>query len=102
MFTAPTADKSLERHFKFPAAIQPGLMTPIAGTVNVASPNALKTHQNVRLDLRTRVFQLIGKSDRRTRRQVFDQAKWPLVRRPLIGRDQSGLVAKIDNPLCQS
>src|SRR5438045_2954363 len=101
VLSTDTADKSLQRHFKFSPSIQPRAMHAVAGAVKIAAPDAIEAHQNVALNLRTNIFQLIGKSDRRTRLQMTDPPEWPFISRPIPGRDQLPRMTKIDNPLAE-
>ena len=102
MLAIDAANKSLQRHFKFTAPIQPGLMHAIARAVNVAAPNALETHQNIATKLRTQLLELIGESERRVCLHLRDRTETPLVNRPISGRDELRFVAKVDNPLRQA
>ena len=54
-------DKLLQRELKFSSARQPGAVDAVAGSVNVAAPDTLKTQQNVAAKLRQELFQLIRK-----------------------------------------
>src|SRR5437868_13226273 len=102
MLSVDAANKSLQRHFKFPSAIQPGLMHAIARTVNIAAPDALETHQDIATNLRTQLLQLVGESDRRFPLYSCDRTETPLIKRPIIVRNEVHFVSKIDNPLPQS
>ena len=102
MLAIDAANKSLQRHFKFTAPIQPGLMHAIARAVNVAAPNALETHQNIATKLRTQFLELVSESHRRSCRQSRDRAKRPLVSRPIVDRNELRVVSKIDNPLAHA
>src|ERR1700737_5382188 len=102
MLGIDSANKSLQWHFKFSSAVQPGLMHAIARAVNVAAPNALETHQNIATKLRTQFLELVSDTHRRSCRQSRDRAKRPLVSRPIVDRNELGVVSRIDNPLAQA
>src|SRR5437870_13822655 len=74
----------------------------IARTVNIAAPDALETHQDIATNLRTQLLQLVGESDRRFRLYSCDRTETPLVKRPIVVRNELHFVSKIDNPLPQS
>src|SRR6202022_1155727 len=102
MLGIDSANKSWQRHFKFTAPSQPGLMHAIARAVNVAAPNALETHQNIATKLRTQFLELVSESDRRARLHARDRTETPLVSRPIVDRNELRVVSKIDNPLAQA
>src|SRR5262249_44653035 len=101
MLSIDAANKPLQRHFKFSAAIQPGLMHSVAGAINIAPPDTLKAQEHVATKLRSRPLELIRESDWRICPQICDRSEQPVVRRPVLGRNQSRRVAKIDNPVCE-
>src|SRR5437879_5382788 len=72
-------------------------MYAVAGAINVAAPDALETHQNVAMNLRAQLLHLVGEGDCRSCTQMMNRTGWPLVRRPVIARDELRFVAKIDN-----
>jgi hypothetical protein len=57
-------------------------MDPVAGTINVAAPDALKAEQDIAVELRPDLAQLIRKSDDRFCAQARDQSKGPFIFRP--------------------
>src|SRR5262245_42127196 len=59
-------------------------MDSIAGAINLATPHALEAEQNIAVQLRSDLLQLIGEPNHRFRAQALDFSKWPLVVRPII------------------
>ena len=102
MLPVNATNEPLQRHFKFSAAIEPSPMDAVAGAINVASPDALETHQNVATHLWPQLFQLIGEPDRRGSFQMGERAKGPFVRWPIARRNELHFMAKIDNSLRQA
>src|SRR5438309_8907622 len=102
MLSVDAANKSLQRHFKFPAPSQPTLMNAIARKGHIAAPCALETHADIATYLLTQRLQLVGDSDRRFRLYSRDRTETPLVKRPIIVRNELHFVSKIDNTLPQS
>src|SRR5207237_2991683 len=96
MLAVDAANKSLQRHFKFSSPVQPCLMHAVARTVNIAAPDALETHQNIAANLWTHFLELVSESDRRAGFHSCDRTETPLVKRPIIVRNELHFVSKID------
>src|SRR5436305_15309968 len=102
MLPVNAANKSLQRHFKFSSPVQPCLMHAVARTVNIAAPDPLETHQDIAMNLRTQLLQLVGESDRRSRLYSCDRTETPLVKRTIIVRNKLNFASNIDNHLPHS
>src|SRR5437762_10125626 len=71
-------------------------MDTVAGTVHVATPNALKAHQDIARDLRSDFFYVVGKLDYRFGLQAADWTEGPLILRPHLRRDKLRLISGFD------
>jgi hypothetical protein len=72
-------------------------MDAVAGPINVAAPDALKAEQNVALELRADLFQLIRKPNDGFCAQARDWSKRPLILRPFLRGDKLHLVPGLDD-----
>jgi hypothetical protein len=68
-------------------------MDAVAGTVHVATPNALKAHQDIAADLRSDFFYVLGKLGYRFGLQAADWTEGPLILRPRLRRDKLRLIS---------
>jgi hypothetical protein len=93
MLRTEAPNKSFQRQLELSPAIKPGAMNSIAGPINVAAPDTFKTEQDIAVKRRPDLFQLIGKTNRRSDTQARDGAKWPLRLRPLIRRNKLHFVS---------
>jgi hypothetical protein len=97
MFAIEASNKSFEWKFKFPFASQPGAMDTVTGAVNVAIPDSLKPHQDVAVELRSYLFQAVGKPNCRSGLQAADCSKRPLILRPFVCRNKLRVLSGFDN-----
>src|SRR5213080_907847 len=93
MLPAGGADKLLQWHVEFSPARKPGAVDSIACPVDIAAPDALKAKQNIALQMRPHLLQLISKPNYARRPQALYRSEWPLVLGPFIGGHKLDLVA---------
>src|SRR6266567_6454366 len=97
MLAVESPRKLLQRELEFPSAREPGAVDTVAGAINVAAPNALKARQNIAVELRPDLFQLICKPNDGFCAQARDRSKRPLILRPFIRGDQLHFVPGLDD-----
>src|SRR5919106_4170936 len=93
MFSTRAADKLLQWHLEFFPARKPGAVDSIPGPVDIATPDALEAKQNITVELRSDLLQLISKTDYARRPHVLYRSKWPLVLGPFIRGHKLDVVA---------
>src|SRR5438045_6112552 len=92
MLGVESPGKLLQRKLESSSAREPCAVDTIAGTINVAAPDAFKAQQNVAVEIRPDLFQFIRKPDDGFCTQARDRSKRPLIRWPFIRGDQLHLV----------
>src|ERR1700758_1344101 len=102
MLPARAADKLLQWNLEFSPARKPGAVDSIAGPVDIAAPDALKAKQNITVQLRSDLLQLISKPDYRRGPQALYRSKWPLILRPFIRGHKLDLMAGFYGSVCKS
>src|SRR5262245_22936988 len=102
MFPAGAADKLLQRNLEFSPARNPGAVDSIAGPVDIATPNALEAKQDIALQLRSDLLQLIRKPDYSPGRQAPYRSEWPLVLGPFIRGYKLDFVTRFGDSFCKS
>src|SRR5437016_7121136 len=96
MLAIDSANESLQRHLEFSTAIEPGPVDPIAGAIDITTPNAFETHQDIALNGRPKFFELIGEWDWRFAGKSRDRSERPFVLWPIIRGDQVGRMTQIN------
>src|SRR6266536_2990566 len=81
--------------FRSPAR-QPSAVDTVAGAVNVATPGALKAHQDMATELRPDFFQIAGKLHHRSGLQAADCTERPLIARPRLRRNKLRIMSGFD------
>src|SRR5262249_41434743 len=76
-------------------------MDPIACPVDIAVPNALEAKQNIVLQMRPCLLQLISKPDCCRRSPTLYRSKRPLIFRPFFGGHKLDPVTRLDDPICK-
>src|SRR6476619_1098270 len=102
MLPADAANKLLQWDFEFSPACEPGAVNSVSSPVDIATPDALETKQNIALQLRSDLLKLVSKSDDGRPAQAFYRSKWPFVLRPFIRGHKLDLVAGFYDSICQS
>src|SRR5438045_6825976 len=102
MLPAGCTDKLLQWDLEIFPSRKPGAVNSIAGSIDIAVPDAFKAKQNIALQLRPDLLQLISKPDYGRLPQVLDRSKWPLVLWPFIRCRKLDLVAGFDDSICKS
>src|SRR5580765_5070610 len=102
MLPAGAADKLLQWNFEFSPARKPGAMISVPCPVDIATPDALETKQNIALQLRSHLLKLVRKTDDGRPAQAFYRSKWPFVLRPFIRGYKLDLVPSLNDTICQS
>src|SRR6266481_7618431 len=102
MLPAGAADKLLQWDLEFSPARKPGAVNSIPCPVDIATPDALETKQNIALHLRSDLLYLVSKPDYRRPPQAFYRSKWPLLLRPFTRGYQLDLVAGSYDTICKS
>ena len=102
MLPAGAADKSLQWDLEFSPARKPRAMNSVPSPVHIATPDALKTKQNIALQLRSDLLKLVSKPDYGRLAQAFYRSKWPFVLRPFIRGHKLDLVAGFYDTICKS
>src|ERR1700746_821829 len=97
MLAVESPGKLLQRELEFSSTRKPGEVDAVASAINVAAPNTFKAQQNVAVELRPNLFQLIRKPKGGFRPQARDRSKWPLILRPFIRGDQLHFVSGVDD-----
>src|SRR5689334_12947310 len=100
MLPAGAADKLLQRELKFSPARKPGAVDSIACPIDIAAPDALEAKQDIALQLRSDLLQLISKVDNGRRSQALYGSKWPLVLGPFICSHKLDFVARFGDSFC--
>ncbi|PYI70533.1 MAG: hypothetical protein DMF08_11165 [Verrucomicrobia bacterium] len=77
-------------------------MDSIAGSIDTAVPDTFEAKQNIALQLRPDLLQLISKPDYGRRPHALYRSKWPVVFGPFIRRHKLDLVAGFDDSICKS
>src|SRR5262249_13393124 len=93
MLSAGAANKLLQWNLEFSPARKPGAVGSIAGPVDIAAPDALEAKQNITVQLRSDLLELISKPDYARRPQALDRSKWPLVLGPFTRSDKLDVMA---------
>jgi hypothetical protein len=101
MLPAGAADKSLQWDLESSPAREPGAVNSVPCPVDIATPDALETKQNIALQLRSDLLKLISKPDYGRRAQAFYRSKWPFVLRPFIRGHKLDLVAGFYDSICK-
>ena len=102
MLPAGAADKLLQWDFEFSPARKPGAVNSVPCPVDIATPDALETKQNIALQLRSDLLKLVSKTDDGRPAQAFYRSKWPFVLRPFIRGHKLDLVAGFYDSICKS
>jgi hypothetical protein len=102
MLPAGAADKSLQWDLGFSPARKPGAVNTVPCPVNIATPDALETKQNIALQLRSDLLKLISKPDDSSPAQACYRSKWPFVLRPFIRGHKLDLAAGFYAASCKS
>src|SRR6516165_11115775 len=101
MLPAGSAQKLLQWDLEFFPARKPGAVDSIAGPIDIAAPNPFEAKQNIALQLRPDLLQLISKPDYVCRPQALYRSKWPLVLGPFFRGHQLDVVASFDDSICK-
>src|SRR4029077_10857451 len=101
MLPAGAADKSLQWDLEFSPACKPGAVNSVPCTVDIATPDALKTKQNIAPQLRSDLLKLVSKTDDGRPAQAFYRPKRPFVLRPFIRGHKLDLVAGFYDTICK-
>src|SRR5215471_675572 len=102
MLSAGAAEKLFQRDLEFSPARKPGAVDSIAGPVDITAPDTLEAKQNIALQLRSDLLELISKPDCGRGRQSLYRSKWPLVLGPFICGQKLDLVPGFDDSICKS
>jgi hypothetical protein len=102
MLPAGAADKSLQWDLEFSPPRKPGAVNSVPCPVDIATPDALETKQNIALQLRSDLLKLVSKPDDGRPAQAFYRSKWPLLLRPFIRAHKLDLVAGFYDTICKS
>jgi hypothetical protein len=97
MLAIEASNKSFQRKFKFPLASQPGAMDAVASAVHITIPNSLKCQQDIAMELRSYLFQAVGKPDWRPGLQAADCPKRPLILRPFACGNELRVMSSFGN-----
>src|SRR6476620_3188180 len=92
MLPAGAPDKSRQWDLEFSAACKPGVVNTVPSAVDIATPDALETKQNITPQLRSDLLKLVSKTDDGRLAQAFYRPKRPFVLRPFICGHKLGLV----------
>src|SRR4051794_13476599 len=85
MLAVQEAAELLKRPRNFGAPFQPGTMHAVAGAIDITTPEALETHQDIALPGRENFIHFAGKCDGRGGAEPAHGSETPFVRRPLPG-----------------
>src|SRR5207248_8497143 len=88
MLPTGRTDKLLQWDLEIFPPRKPGAVDSIAGSIDIAVPDAFEAKQNIALQLRPDLLQLISKPDYGRRPQVLYRSKWPLLVRPFIRSEE--------------
>jgi hypothetical protein len=102
MLPAGRTDKLLQWDLEFSPARKPGAVDSVAGPVDVAAPDTLKAKQNITVQLRSDLLQLISKPDSGTGPQALYRSVWPLLLGPFIRGHKLDLVTEFYDSMCKS
>src|SRR5437867_4334810 len=102
MLPAGAADKLLQWDFEFSPARKPRAVNSVPCPVDIATPDAIETKQNIALQLRSDLLKLVSKPDYGRPAQAFYRSKWPLLLRPFIRGHKLDLVAGFYDTFCKS
>ena len=98
MAAAETAYDPLRRGRGSVAPSQPRPVNAVARAVDVASPDALETQEQIAVFARPRLFQLIGKAPRSLAAQPRDRAPRPFAGRPgRVGKEPRRLAGALQS-----
>src|SRR6266446_6852068 len=90
MFRVEAAEQPARQRRDRVAPAHPSLMDSIAGPINVAAPDAVEAQEQIAMLFRPRLFQLVGKTQRRFAAQPSDWSPWPFARGPCgVGEEAS-------------
>src|SRR5882757_5704540 len=101
MLPAGATDKSLQWDLEFSAACKPGMVNTVPSPVDIATPDALETKQNIALQLGSDLLKLVSKTDDGRPAQAFYRSKRPFVLRPFIRGHKLDLVAGFYDTICK-
>src|SRR5437773_10204733 len=96
MLAVESPGKLFQRKLESSSAREPCAVYTIAGAINVAAPDTFKAQQNVAVELRPDLFQIIRKHDDGFCTHARDRSKRPLIIRPFMREEQSHLVPGLD------
>src|SRR6476620_8184646 len=100
MLATIAADKLLQWDFEFSPACEPGAMNSVSSPVDIATPDALETKQNIAPQLRSDLLKLVSKTDDGGPAQAFYRPKRPFVLSPFIPGYKLDLVAGFYDTIC--
>src|SRR5436190_4157633 len=102
MLPAGPTDKLLQWDLEILPPRKPGAVDSIAGSIDTAVPDAFEAKQNIALQLRPDLLQLISKPDYGRRPHTLYRSKWPVVLGPFIRRHKLDLFAGFDDSFRKS
>jgi hypothetical protein len=102
MFAIKGLEEFLPPVPQFIPPLKPGAVNAIARSINITSPNALQTHEHVAMITRPHFLELVRESDRRTTADASKRAEGPLVRRPVVAREEDSLATCFHESASQS
>src|SRR4030095_14146992 len=102
MLPAGAVDKLFQWELEFSPARKPSAVNSVSCPVDIATPDALETKQNIALQLWSDLLQLVGKSDYCHCPQALYRSKWPLLDGPFIRGHKLDLVAGFYDAVCKS
>jgi hypothetical protein len=97
MLAIEASNKSFQRKFEFSFASQPGAMDTVTSAIHIAIPDSLKCQQDIAVELRSYLFQAVGKPDWRPGLQAADASKRPLILRPFVCGNESRVLSSFGN-----
>src|SRR5580765_3735380 len=101
MLPAGAADKLLQWDLEFSPPRKPGAVNSVPCPVDIATPDALETKQNIALQLRSDLFKLISKPGDGRPAQAFYRSKWPLLLGPFIRGHKLDRVTCFYDTICK-
>jgi hypothetical protein len=97
MLAIEASNKSFQRKFKFPFASQPGAMDTVTSAIHITIPDSLKCQQDIAVELRSYLFQAVGKPNWRSGLQAADGSKRPLILRPFVCGNELRVMSSFGN-----
>jgi len=101
MLSAGAADKLLQWDLEFSPARKPGAVNSVPCPVDIATPDALETKQNIALQLGSGSLKLVSKTNDGSPAQACYRSKGPFVLWPFVRGQKLRLVAGFYDTVCK-